>query len=99
MSPRLGGKLNQAKEDMVDAVAAVTSKGQVTIPKPIRDESKISEGDQLVFRATDHGAVVIRVPDVADLAGSLTVVGDKRGLAWAEVLAQARESRARRLSR
>lgn len=83
----------------MDAIATVTSKGQVTIPKPIRDECNIAEGDRLVFRATDHGAVLIRVPDLADLAGSVAVPDDKRGRAWEEILTQARESRARRLSR
>lgn len=82
----------------MDAIATVTSKGQVTIPKPIRDECNIAEGDQLVFRATGHGAVLIRVPDLADLAGSVTVADDKRGRAWDEILAHVRESRARRLS-
>ena len=53
----------------MEATATVTSKGQVTIPKAIRDLCGISEGDQLVFRTTDYGAAIIRVPDLAELAG------------------------------
>jgi AbrB family looped-hinge helix DNA binding protein len=39
--------------------ATITSKGQVTIPKDIRELLKISPGDQIDFIADDSGAVFI----------------------------------------
>lgn len=83
----------------MDAIATVTSKGQVTIPKPIRDQCGIAEGDQIVFKTTDFGAVIIRVPDLADLAGAVQVPEDKRGAAWEEIVRHTRQSRAQSLSR
>lgn len=40
--------------------ATVTSKGQVTIPKAVRDLMHIDAGDQIDFVVTDHGDVFLR---------------------------------------
>jgi antitoxin PrlF len=40
--------------------ATVTSKGQVTIPKEVRDLMHIDAGDQIDFVVTDHGDVFLR---------------------------------------
>ena len=37
----------------------VTSKGQVTIPKPVRDHLGIVPGSQVEFRRVDDGSIVI----------------------------------------
>jgi AbrB family looped-hinge helix DNA binding protein len=37
----------------------VTSKGQVTIPKPVRDHLGIVPGSQIAFRRTAEGSIVI----------------------------------------
>lgn len=39
-------------------MSRVTSKGQVTIPKEIRDELGIQPGDELRFEATEEGVVL-----------------------------------------
>jgi antitoxin PrlF len=43
----------------------VTSKGQVTIPKPFRDQLGIGPGSQVVFRLADDGSVVIEKADAS----------------------------------
>ena len=43
-----------AKEFGVDAAAKVTSKGQVTVPKAVRDALGIETGDEVVFRVDDR---------------------------------------------
>lgn len=40
-------------------LAAVTSKGQITIPKQIRDRLELAEGDAVVFVPFDHGVMMI----------------------------------------
>lgn len=40
--------------------ATITSKGQVTIPKRIREKLDLQEGDQLEFVVTDDGELTIR---------------------------------------
>lgn len=37
----------------------VTSKGQVTIPKPVREHLGIGPGSQIAFRRADDGSIVI----------------------------------------
>jgi antitoxin PrlF len=41
----------------------VTSKGQVTIPKPVRDHLGIGPGSQIDFRRADDGSIVIEKAD------------------------------------
>jgi antitoxin PrlF len=53
--------------------AAVTSKGQVTIPKSIRRLLKVEAGDRLDFVVEQAGRVVLRVgsAEVSSLKGLL----------------------------
>jgi antitoxin PrlF len=43
--------------------ATVTSKGQVTIPKAVRDLLGIVPGTEIEFRRTDDGAIVLERAD------------------------------------
>jgi len=77
----------------VDAAAKVTSKGQVTVPKAVRDALGIKEGDEVVFRVDGNRALLARTPDFLDLAGSIRVPAAKRNVAWDEVLRRTRSER------
>jgi AbrB family looped-hinge helix DNA binding protein len=72
----------------------MTSKGQVTIPKAVRDALELREGDEVLFRVERSRAVIAKTPSLLDLAGSVPVPAGKRGTAWDEVLRQTRQSRA-----
>ena len=78
----------------MDAAAKVTSKGQVTVPKVVRDALGIKEGDELVFRVEGNRAVLARTADFLDLARSIRVPAAKRNVAWDEVLRRTRADRA-----
>lgn len=80
----------------MDAAARVTSKGQVTVPKPVRDALGIKEGDEVVFRVEGNRAVLARTPAFLDLAGSVPIPAAKRNVAWDEVLRRTRADRADR---
>ena len=41
-------------------MSAVTVKGQVTIPKPVRDRLGLKPGDEVAFEVGPNGGVVIR---------------------------------------
>jgi AbrB family looped-hinge helix DNA binding protein len=67
----------------------ITSKGQVVIPKSVRDRMRWKPGTRLSVETTDEGAVVLRQGGDEDvyalidgLAGSLAEVGEAalRGL-------------------
>lgn len=53
--------------------ATVTSKGQVTIPKAVRDRLQLEAGDEIDFMLNERGDVVVRPVsgDVHDLRGIL----------------------------
>ncbi|WP_420444510.1 AbrB/MazE/SpoVT family DNA-binding domain-containing protein [Candidatus Poriferisodalis sp.] len=76
-------------------MARVTSKGQVTIPKSVREALGISPGDAVLFRVESERAVMKRIPDLIELAGSVEVPVSKRNMPWEEVIAEAREAWAR----
>jgi antitoxin PrlF len=78
----------------VDAAAKMSSKGQVTVPKAVREALGIKEGDDVVFRLEGNRAVLARTPDFLELAGSIRVPAAKRNVAWNEVLRRTRAERA-----
>jgi AbrB family looped-hinge helix DNA binding protein len=70
----------------MDVAARVTWKGQITIPKAVREALHLGEGDQVVFRMIDGGrAILARTPDLLELAGSIPVAAGVRGLERDEV--------------
>lgn len=78
----------------MDVAARVTSKGQVTLPKVVRDALGISEGDDLIFRVEGTRAVLARTPSLLSLAGTVPVPAAKRNVAWDEVIRRTRTDRA-----
>ncbi|HWB72247.1 MAG TPA: AbrB/MazE/SpoVT family DNA-binding domain-containing protein [Egibacteraceae bacterium] len=69
----------------MDVQAKITAKGQVTIPKAVRDALGLAEGDTVLFRVKDGQAVLARTPDLLELAGSVPVPAEARGLPWEEI--------------
>ncbi len=70
----------------MDVSARVSSKGQVTIPRAVREALAIAEGDTLTFRVEGDRALIARTPDLMQLGGSVSVPAEKRGTSWDEVL-------------
>lgn len=77
----------------MDAAAKVTSKGQVTLPKAVRDALGIKEGDEVIFRVEGRRAVLARTPEFLALAGTIRVPAPKRNVAWDEVIRRTRTDR------
>lgn len=48
------------------AASTLTSKGQITIPKEVRDAMGLETGDRVAFRVLENG-VVEMVPETLDL--------------------------------
>jgi len=61
------------------ADATLTSKGQTTIPKEIRDELGMKPGDRMTFTLMPDSTVIMRVKskNLSALAGSLHKKGRK----------------------
>ena len=67
-------------ERAMSTEATLTSKGQTTIPKAIRDSLGMKAGDRMTFTLMPDGVVVMRVKNkrVLGLAGLLYKKGRKR---------------------
>jgi len=59
--------------------ATLTSKGQTTIPKEIRDSLRMKAGDRMTFTLMPDGTVVLRLKrtSVTELGGTLYKKGRK----------------------
>jgi antitoxin PrlF len=62
------------------ADATLTSKGQTTIPKEIRDSLRMKAGDRMTFTLMPDATVVMRVKNksITELAGVLYKKGRKK---------------------
>jgi antitoxin PrlF len=80
----------------MDVRAKITSKGQVTIPRSVREALDLHEGDEILFRVEQSRALVAKTPDFLSLAGSVPVPAAKRSTGWDDVLRQTRSARAER---
>jgi AbrB family looped-hinge helix DNA binding protein len=61
------------------ATATLTTKGQTTIPKEVREHLKLNAGDKLDFVIASDGQVILKPAtiDVRDLKGLLKRAGRK----------------------
>jgi AbrB family looped-hinge helix DNA binding protein len=78
----------------MEVSARLSSKGQVTVPRAVREALSLVEGDQIVFRVEGDHAVLARTADLLALAGSVAVPAAKRGTPWDVVLGHTRRARA-----
>lgn len=76
-------------------VRTITSKGQVTIPKAVREALGLRPNDKVRF-SLENGHVVLRkaYPSLAEVVGSLPALG----MPIEDAIDQAKEERAQRLS-
>lgn len=80
----------------MDVSAAITSKGQITIPKEVREALSLREGDRVLFRVRDGVAVMARTADLMELAGTVPVPAGAHALGLDEERRRAHEAQARR---
>lgn len=78
--------------DIDEKTTRVTRKGQVTIPKELRDEFGLEEGDELRWEKTEDG---IRVRKATQSAGRGMLVDDNISEAKREEMAEELEAEIR----
>lgn len=80
------------------AYSRITSKGQVTVPKAIRDALGVEAGDRLAFRLEEDGRVLVE-PETVDLRALRGVLRPRRRGVTVEDMAEAVRKGAARRSR
>jgi len=70
----------------------MTSKGQLTVPKHVREMLDLKPGDEVVFDIDERGISFDRLPNFIDLAGSVPTPPELRGLSWEEIEERAARS-------
>jgi len=78
----------------MDVPATVTSKGQVTLPKLVRESLQLKAGDRVLFRVRNGRAVLAKVPEFLELAGSVSVPPGKRCASYSRIHTETRRKRA-----
>lgn len=79
----------------MDVTSKLTTKGQITIPKAVRNALNLEPGDSVLFRVERDHAILARIPDFLDLAGSVKVPPSKRGASWQVIREETRKNRGR----
>jgi len=78
----------------MDASSRLSSKGQITVPKAVREALALEPGDELLFRVEGERALLAKTVDFIDMAGTVAVPASRRGTPWDEVLRLTRRERA-----
>lgn len=78
----------------MDMPATVTAKGQITLPKGLRDALGLKAGDKVLFRVHKDRAVLAKVPSFLELAGSVPVPPQKKGTTWSKIRSETWNRRA-----
>jgi antitoxin PrlF len=74
--------------------STLTSKGQLTMPKEVRERLGVKEGDRLIFRFTESGQLVVepeRRDPLAGFAGLLRHLAKDRPVSAEEMKKGVRE--------
>lgn len=79
----------------MDVIATMTSKGQVTIPKSVRERLDLDAGDSIHFRVEEGRALIAKLPSFLDMAGTVSLPAGKAKLPWDEVRRRAWEDATR----
>jgi AbrB family looped-hinge helix DNA binding protein len=73
----------------------ITRKGQVTIPKEIRDKLSLKESDNLEVKVINNFIVMERIKSFDSLKGSLKIPEKYRKKSWDEIESIAQSEHAR----
>jgi AbrB family looped-hinge helix DNA binding protein len=78
------------------ASSRITSKGQITVPKAIRETLGVEPGDRIAFRVQEDGRVVVE-PETVDLRSLRGVLKPRRrGVSVEDMAAAVRNQAAKR---
>ena len=72
----------------MDTSARMSTKGQLTVPKAVRDALGLDTGDSVVFRVEGHRAILVKQPGLLDLERAVRVPAERHNATWDEIVAR-----------
>ena len=72
----------------MDTSARMSTKGQLTVPKSVREALGLDTGDSVVFRVEGHRAILVKQPDLLDLERAVRVPAERHNSTWGEIVAR-----------
>jgi len=79
------------------STTTVTKKGQITIPKSVRERLGLKEGDKVLVKFHEGKVFIRKVTSIFDFGGSVMVPEKVKKLGWKEVEKKAHENIAKRI--
>ncbi len=76
------------------SITTITKKGQITIPKIIREHLSLKEKDKLLVRLDGNKAVIQKIPSLLKLRGSVRIPASVKDLSWKEIEKKAHKAQA-----
>jgi len=79
------------------STTTVTKKGQVTIPKSVRERLGLREGDKVIVKFSGGKAFIRKIPSIFNLQSSVSIPEDIKKLSWKEIEKKAHDHIAKRV--
>lgn len=78
------------------SITTITKKGQITIPKSIRDKLSIKNNDKLSIKLIENRAVIEKIPSLLELESSIRIPKGRKKSNWKEIERKTHEIRAKK---
>jgi len=77
-------------------ITTITKKGQITIPKSIRDKLAINDNDRLSVKLVGNKAIIEKISSLLELESSIKATKDRKKLSWKEIERKTHEDQAKK---
>ena len=77
-------------------ITTITKKGQITIPKSIRDKLAINDNDRLSVKLDGNKAIIEKISSLLELESSIKATKDRKKLNWKEIERKTHEDQAKK---
>ena len=77
-------------------ITTITKKGQITIPKSIRDKLAIKDNDRLSVRLDGNKAIIEKISSLLEVESSIKATKDRKKLSWKEIERKTHEDQAKK---
>jgi len=78
------------------SITTITKKGQITIPKSIRDKLSIKYNDKLSVKLFGNKAIIEKIPSLLELESSIMTNRSKEESDWKQIERKTHEARAKK---